>query len=887
MNKLPERYSEFVYSALARAISAASTHKQLRKIHSRLLTLGLDRSVFFSGKLTSRYGQLKDPASSLHVFRRGSPAAATSAYQWNAVIRALNQNGLSSKALEIYSGMQEVNVRPDNYTFPSVINACAGLLDFEFGRVVHERVKEMGFGDDLYIGNALVDMYARFGELVNAREVFDEMPQRDLVSWNSLISGYSANGCWEDALGSYWEFRMAGLKPDCFTVSSALPACGGLVDVEGEVIHGLVEKMGMKGDVMVNNGLLSMYFKFGKLVDARRVFDEMVMRDTVSWNILICGYSELQLFQESIELFVKMVRVFRPDLLTITSVLRASGHLRDLEFVKFVHTYMVNNGVECDVTAGNILIDTYARCGDILASREVFDAMGCKDPVSWNSLISAYIQNNSYDEGLKVFKMMLQELKPDSVTCVMILSISAKAVDLVLGKQIHCAVTKLGLDLDLVVQNALLDFYAKCWKLDDSLEAFSSMTVRNVVSWNTVITACGQAEDSSLGFRMINQMVTEDIMPDTTTMLAVLPICSTLAAKRQGKEVHAFSLRLGFESDLPIGNALIEMYSKCGDIKGAVRVFEHMKAKDVVTWTSLISAYGMHGEGKKALRAFEEMKAAGVVPDRIAFVAVIYACSHSGLVDEGLACFHQMKEEHKIEPRIEHYACVVDLLSRSGQLSRAERFIESMPIKPDATIWGSLLSACVACRETKIAERVSHRVMQLELEDPGYYVLASNVFAGLGKWDEVKAIRRSIKARGMKKEPGRSWIEIRNKVFAFGSADKLSEHYEEIKNFLDELGYLMSKEGYSANVQYALHDIEEDEKRDWLCGHSERLAIAFGLLRTDAGSSLRVMKNLRVCRDCHTWTKYASKVTKREILVRDANRFHLFRDGSCSCGDHW
>ncbi|CAI0514998.1 unnamed protein product [Linum tenue] len=423
--------------------------------------------------------------------------------------------------------------------------------------------------------------------------------------------------------------------------------------------------------------------------------------------------------------------------------------------------------------------------------------------------------------------------------------------------------------------------------MNDSLELFRSIRDRNVVSWNTIIVACGQGEDSSLGFRMINQMVSDNIMPDPTTMLGVLPICSLLAAKRQGKEIHASTLKLGFESNVPIGNALIEMYSKCGNLKYAIKVFQHMKAKDVVTWTSLISAYGMHGEGMKALRAFDEMKAARVAPDRIAFVAILYACSHSGLVDEGLDCFYQMKRDYGIEPRIEHYACVVDLLSRSGQLSKAEKFIGSMPLKPDASIWGALLSACRACGETKIAERVSQHIMELELDDPGYYVLASNVFAALGKWDQVKSIRKSIVARGLKKEPGRSWIEMGNKVFAFGSAEKFSEHYQEIRNFLDELAALMSKEGYAANVQYALHDIEEDEKRDWLCGHSERLAIAFGLLKTDPGTPLQVMKNLRVCRDCHTWTKFTSKLMKREILVRDANRFHLFRDGSCSCGDYW
>ncbi|XP_048225890.1 pentatricopeptide repeat-containing protein At3g03580 [Ricinus communis] len=877
---------QLLYSSLSKALSSASNSKELHKVHSLIITSGLERRyVFFCGNLISKYAQFKDPISSLSIFNQFSPK--NNVYQWNSVIRALTHNGLFSKALDLYFKMKDFNVKPDTYTFPSVINACAALGDFEIGNVVQNHVLEIGFGFDLYIGNALVDMYARFGDLVKARNVFEEMTQRDIVSWNSLISGYSANGYWEEALEIYYELRIAGLKPDNFTLSSVLPACGGLLAVkEGEVIHGLVEKLGMNIDVIMSNGLLSMYFKFGRLMDAQRVFNKMVVKDYVSWNTLICGYCQMELFEESIQLFREMVKRFRPDLLTITSVLRACGLLRDLEFGKFVHDYILRSGIEFDVTASNIVIDTYAKCGDLLASRKAFDRMKCRDSVSWNTLINGYIQSRSYGEGVKLFKKMKMDLKPDSITFVTLLSISTRLADTELGKEIHCDLAKLGFDSDLVVSNALVDMYSKCGNVKDSLKVFENMKVRDIVTWNTIIAACVQAEDCTLAFRMISQMRNEELIPDMGTLLGILPICSLIAAKRQGKEVHACTFKFGFESTVPVGNALIEMYSKCGNLKYCIRVFEDMKTKDVVTWTALVSAYGMYGEGKKALRAFAEMEEAGIIPDHIAFVAIIYACSHSGLVEEGLACFDHMKV-YSIEPRIEHYACLVDLLSRSGQLSKAEEFISSMPLKPDASIWGSLLSACRASGNLKIAERVSEHILRLHSDDPGYYILVSNVYAALGRWDEVRKIRKCLRDRGLKKDPGCSWIEIKNSVHAFGAGEKFFIQYEEVNKYLGQLADLITKEGYTVDLNFALHDVEEDEKRSLLCGHSERLAIAFGLLNTKPGTPLQVFKNLRVCGDCHTWTKYITKIVKRDILVRDANRFHMFHDGACSCEDHW
>ncbi|KAF3434993.1 hypothetical protein FNV43_RR22080 [Rhamnella rubrinervis] len=759
---LLEGIKQVLYPSISEALASALNCRQLHQVHSLIVTLGLDRSVFLSGKLISKYAKFKDPISSLLVFRQVLPT--NNVYQWNSIIRALTHSGKFSEALRHYGEMQNMEVQPDTYTFPSVINACAALQDFETGRIVHGRILEMGFGSDLYICNALVDMYARFGDLQRARLLFEDMSHRDIVSWNSLISGYSSHGYFEEALEIYHRLRMEFLVPDSYTISSVLPACGGLLDAkEGLTIHGLVEKIGIHADILVSNGLLSIYFKFCRLEDAQKVFNKMVVRDSVSWNTVICGYSQLELFEESIELFMQMVNKFRPDLLTITSVLHACAHLRDLEFAKCVHDYVKKSEFDFDITANNILIDMYAKCGNLLVSQEVFDSMENKDCVSWNSLINGYLINGCYYEGLKLFKRMKVGTKPDFVTYVMVLSLSAQLAYLHWGRLSHCDILKLGFDSHLVVSNALLDMYTKCGKVEQSLVVFENLKARDVVTWNTIISASIHYEDCSLGFRMMSRMRNEGLMPDVATMLGILPVCSQLAAKKQGKEIHGCILRLGFDLHLPVGNALIEMYSNCGNLESSIQVFKQMKMKDVVTWTSLISSYGMHGEGKRALRAFAEMEGTGVLPDHLAFLAVIFACSHSGLVENGLACFDRMKKDYKIEPRIEHYACIVDLLSRSGLLVQAEEFIHSMPFKPDASIWGALLSACRASGDTTIASRVLEQIVQRNLYDTGYYILVSNIYAALGKWDQVRAIRKVMKAKGLKKDPGSSWMEIEKK----------------------------------------------------------------------------------------------------------------------------
>lgn len=657
--------------------------------------------------------------------------------------------------------MKKSNLEPDKYTFPSVINACAGLGDVGVGEIVYNDVMRMGFVSDLYICNALIYMYSRIGELGKAHYVFDEMPVKDIVSWNSLISGYSANGYWEEAIDIYHRSRIENFVPGSITFSGVLYSCGCLVDVkEGRVVHALIEKIGYRTDAFVNNGLLSMYCKFESFRDCEMIFNEMAVKDNVTWNTIICTYCQLGLVEKSIKLFKEMVCNFDPDLLTITSVLRVCGQIGDLKFGKYVHDYMNNNGYEIDATASNILINMYAKCGDLLGSREAFERAKCKDIVSWNSMISAYVQNGLYEEAIKVMSMMKMEIEPDHVTYTILLSLSSDMANVKIGRGLHGEIIKVGFISFLIVGNTLIDMYCKCCILGDSIRVFESMRVCDIVTWNSIIASSIHSEDSKLGFELIIRMRNEGIKPDTATILSILPICSKLAAIRQGKEIHTWIFKYGFECKVPVGNALIEMYSHCGLLRNSLVVFKHMKTRDIVTWTSLITAYGMHGYGREALKAFRKMEKAGFSPDHIAFIAILYACSHSGLVNEGRGYFHRMKKDYNLEPNLEHYACMVDILSRSGYLLEAEEFIKSMPMTPDASIWGALLSGSRGSGNIKLAERASEYVIDSVSVDSGYYILASNVYADLGKWDKVRKIRKSLRAKGLEKDPGCSWMDI-------------------------------------------------------------------------------------------------------------------------------
>eukprot|EP01018_Ginkgo_biloba_P018757 Gb_28582 [translate_table: standard] len=754
----------------------------------------------------------------------------------------------------------------------------------------HAHMLTTGLDQNINLIAKLVKMYVMCGSMNNARLLFDEITDRNVLLWNVMIRGYATNGLCEEALTLYYAMRQAGIQPDKFTFPIVLKACARLSALdEGMKIHADIVGTAFELDIFVQSSLVAMYAKCNRMETARDLFDKMSERDVVLWSTMTAGYVQNGYANEALIMLNKMqLQHMKPDSFIIASVLPACAHLTALQQGKQIHGYIIRNGLELDVVVATALIDMYAKCRSLDIARLLFDKMPKKSVVSWSVMISGYAQNGHANEALTLFhQMQLEHIKPNAFIMVSVLSACAYLSAPQEGERIHGYIIRSGFESDVVVGTALIDMYAKCRNMAFARQLFERMSHKNVISWTAMIAGCAQNGHANEALIVFHQMQMQDAIPNSFTMTSILLACVHLSALQQGKRIHNYIVRNGFESDVVVANALIDMYAKCGSIDIAGQVFDRMSERDVVSWSALIAGYGMHGQGDKALALFLEMQQKGMKPNHITFISVLSACSHAGLVDEGRRCFDCMIQDYSITPCLEHYACMVDLLGRSGLLDEAHYFIKNMPLEPDASVWGTLLGACRIHHNIVIAEHVARHLFELEPENAGHYVLLSNIYAESGWWEDVVRVRTIMKDRGLIKAPGCSFIEVKNRVYAFRAGERLHPECEKIYALLTTLAGQMKDAGYCPNTNFVLHDVEEEVKESILCSHSEKLAIAFGLMKISPGSPIRVMKNLRVCGDCHTATKFISKIVRREIIVRDANRFHHFKEGLCSCGDYW
>jgi pentatricopeptide repeat protein len=429
--------------------------------------------------------------------------------------------------------------------------------------------------------------------------------------------------------------------------------------------------------------------------------------------------------------------------------------------------------------------------------------------------------------------------------------------------------------------------YSQSGNVGEALNLFEKAPSRDVISWNTMISTYAQSGCFDEAFSLYKKMLPAGVKPNATTFASIIPACANSAALQQGRCVHDDIIRSGVESRVFVGSALVDMYAKCGSIEDARQVFDQMPERNVVSWTAMIVGYAINGYGKEALKLFEEMQQTDAKPNNITFVGILSACCHAGLVDDGLRYFDSMSRHYNITPSVDHYCCIVDLLGRKGRLDEAEDFVLKMPIKPDAAIWVSLLGASRVHKNMELGERVAKHLVDVDPNNSSHYVLLSNIYAEADRWDDKEKVRKLMSERKVIKTPGQSWIEVNNKVNFFLTGDRSHPQTPKIHAVLHRLSMLMKESGYVPDRDFVLHDIEDEKKEHLLYYHSEKLAIAFGLINTPTETPIRIFKNLRVCGDCHSATKVISKIVGREIIVRDTKRFHHFKGGQCSCGDYW
>lgn len=774
---------------------------EVKQVHALIVELGLESIRLLSESLICtlvKCGCLEDATE---VFKE-SPKP--SVFSCTVLIAGYTKSGEALKAVKLYHQMLLSGLNPNTYTFVSVLKACGTLADVEEGKQIHARATRDGCDLDLFVGTALVDMYAKCGSMEDAQCVFDSLPYQDVTLWTAMISGYAQQEQEEKALQLYAKMHFTHARPDAWTFASVLKVCSGLAAKEeslqvagkfvkpkslclGKALHAEVARRGLEGNAFLKDTFLCMYAKCGSTDDAEHVLYTLPQSTVVSWTAMVGGY--VGQIDKVLEIYARMqVAGVSPDLKVLVSILKECVNLacsegitlihgqgvkpRSLYLGKVLHSEAVNRGYQSNLFLGNTLMHMYAACGSVQDAYHVFDRLE-KDVVSWNVLIRASAHQEEGKRALELYEQMQQAcVNPDIWTFVSVLkacgnlsesegtaqmngqSVRPELLGLVrtLDAEISCR----GLKSDVFICNALVVTYARCGSIMDAEYVFRNMAIRNVVSWSAMIAGYAQHEQGEKALELYARMREECVHPDEAAFLSILKACSSMGVLHVCSRIHRdiSDRRQGCWTSR-VTTALLDAYCKCGSMDNAQKLFDELPQPDVVSWSALIAGYAREGEHMMCLNCFEDMRKSGTKPNEVTFLSVLHACSHAGMVDRGLSYFKCMERDYCITPTVEHYACVVDLYGRSGLLVKAADFVEQMPMRPSLAVWLSLLGACRKYGNVDLARRAFEHAIQEKPTEWSAYLVMISIYANSGQGGETEEIEDlSMRAGSWKEEHG-------------------------------------------------------------------------------------------------------------------------------------
>lgn len=639
--------------------------------------------------------------------------------------------------------------------------------------------------------NGQLKQLVKTGHLIEARNMFDKMPHRDEISWTNMISGYVNALDSSEALVLFSNMWVQpGLGMDQFILSLALKACALSMNLYyGEQLHGYLMKSGFVNSVFVGSSLLDMYTRIGKIEQGCRVFDEMPMRNAVSWTAIITGLVRVGYNKEGLVYFSQMWRSkVDYDAYSFAIALKACANSGALSYGRAIHTQTMKKGFDESSFVANTLATMYNKCGKLDYGIRLFEKMRTQDVVSWTTVITTYVQMGQADHAIQAFMRMRESgVSPNEYTFAAIISGVANLARIEWGEQLHGHVLRIGLVYCLSVANSIMTMYSKCGLLTSASMVFHGMDIRDIVTWSTIIAAYSQRGYGDEAFKYLSWMRKEGPKPSEFAFASVLSVCGSMAILEQGKQLHAHVLSVGLELTAMIQSALINMYSKCGSIKEASKIFDVAENNDIVSWTAMINGYAEHGCSQEAIDLFEKIPTVGLRPDSVTFIGVIAACSHAGLVDLGFEYFNAMHNEYQIRPSKEHYGCMIDLLCRAGRISDAECMIRSMPFQQDDVVWSTLLRACRVHGDVDCGKRTAEEILKLNPNCAGTHITLANIYSAKGRWQEAASVRKIMRSKGVIKEPGWSWIKVKDQVSAFAAGDRCHPQSEDIYSVLELL----------------------------------------------------------------------------------------------------
>ncbi|KAG8478234.1 hypothetical protein CXB51_028181 [Gossypium anomalum] len=658
--------------------------------------------------------------------------------------------------------------------------------------------------------NSLLKNLVKTGDLHEARQMFDVMPQRDEISWTTIISGYVRAMKSSEALLLFSKMWVSpGLSMDPFCLSIALKACALEFNLNyGELLHGYLVKSGFINSVFAGSALLDMYAKFGKIELGIKVFDEMPIKSVVSWTAIITGLVHGGYYKKGLVYLSEMRKSgVEYDSYTLAIVLKACACLGALNFGREIHTHTVKRGFNDTSYVANSLSTMYNKCGKLDYGLRLFDKMNTRDVVSWTSIITTYAQMREYVNAIEAFTRMQEAgVSPNEFTFAAVIASCSGLVRISWGEQLHAHVLRIGLADTLSVANSLMTMYSKCGQISSAAMVFHGMSRRDTISWSTIIAVYSQGGYGEEAFEHLSWMRKEGPKPTQFAFASVLSVCGNMAILEQGRQLHAHVLSIGLEQEEMIQSALVNMYSKCGCIKDAEKVFDEAENYNIVTWTAMINGYADHGYIHETINLFKMLSKVGLKPDSVTFIGLLTACSHAGLADLGFHYFNLMSSKYQIRPSKEHHGCMIDLLCRAGRLTEAEEMIKSMPFHRDDVVWSTLLRACRVQGNVDCGERAAEKLLEMDPNCAGTHITLANIYSAKGKWREAADVRKMMRTKGVMKEPGWSWIKVKDRVSAFVAGERSYPEGEEIYGMLD---LLASRVDISVQELGSLLDLED------------------------------------------------------------------------------
>ncbi|KAG8363824.1 hypothetical protein BUALT_Bualt19G0062400 [Buddleja alternifolia] len=804
--------SYHVFGDVLKSCAAISDTNLGKSLHCHVIKLGHNSCNFVSKALLNMYAKCKALEDCEKLF---DEMTCHDTVIWNIML-----SGFSGSRNHDYKVMGLFNMlrvardpKPSPITLAIVLPVYARSGTLGGGKSVHAYAIKSGMESQTLVGNALVSMYAKFGLVLDASDVFDGIADKDVVSYNAIIAGFAENKLVGNAFQFFRQMIDGRVMPNYATTANVLPVCSALGNAVGyklgkEIHCHVLRRAELEEEITVINALLSLYLRVGRIREAQSLFLRMKFRDSVTWNSIIAGYASNGEWLKALETFYEFVgvRAIRLDSVTVLSILPVCAQLRNLQVGKEIHGYVFRRpALNGDTSIGNALINLYAKCGCTEAAYWTFSLISRKDLISWNTMLDAFggsLLETQFTD--LVGCMFLDGIKPDEVAILTVVQFCATLSRIRNVKETHGFSLRSNIllnDSEPTLGNALLDAYAKCGNIEYASKVFEDLSEkRNVVTWNSMISgylAYGSQDDANIIFQkmperdlttwnlmvrgyaqnecpsealnLFHELQHHGVRPDHMTIMSILHVCGQMASVHFLKQCHGYAVRACFE-DAHLNAALLDVYSKCGSISSAYKLYRSTPRKDLVVFTAMVGGFAMHGMGREAIRVFEYMLQCGIRPDHVVITAVLSACRHAGLINEGLLIFNSIDDVHHMKPSMEQYACVVDLLARGGRIKEAFSFLSRMPIAANANIWGTLLGACKTHHDVDMGRVVADHLLKIETNDIGNYVILSNLYAADAKWDGVLEMRRLIKVKDLKKPAGCSWIEVaRNKnIFVAG-----------------------------------------------------------------------------------------------------------------------